>query len=167
MSGWLPRARERSRATWATSRLWVSRLRTKSSAWGPCTWVLAASRRDAAACTTRARSRSYGVRSGASTRFGGSATSRSASWSSYSSVLSIERDSRSTRRSSRRSVHAHVHVVVMVGGRRPARRHHPPAFGRALRRPDVLAPDDVVEVQLRGVRLQEGRDGVAQVDVAG
>ena len=47
MSGWPPRARDRSRATWATSRLWVSRLRMKSSVCGPTTWVFAASRRDA------------------------------------------------------------------------------------------------------------------------
>ena len=59
-SGWQPSARARSRATWATSREWVSRLRTKSSVCGPKTWVLAASRRDAAAWTTRARSRSNG-----------------------------------------------------------------------------------------------------------
>ncbi len=74
MSGSQPSARDRSRATWATSRLWVSRLRTKSSLCGPTTWVLAASRREDAACTTRARSRSNGVRSGAATRLGGSAT---------------------------------------------------------------------------------------------
>ena len=113
-----PSARDRSRATWATSRLWVSRLRTKSSICGPCTWVLAASRRDAAAWTTRARSRSYGVRSGASTRLGGSATSRSRSWASYSSVLSIERDSEVSGSEDR-----HVHVVVVVGRGRAARRH--------------------------------------------
>ncbi len=90
MSGWLPSARDRSRATWATSRLWVSRLRTKSSLCGPTTWVLAASRRDAAAWTTRARSRSNGVRTGASTRFGGSTTRRSRAASSYRAITSIE-----------------------------------------------------------------------------
>ena len=43
----------------------MRRLRTKSSACGPSTWVFAASRRNDAECTTRARSRSNGVRSGA------------------------------------------------------------------------------------------------------
>ena len=80
MSGSQPSVRPRSRAIWATSRLWVSRLRTKSSVCGPTTWVLAASLRRAAECTTRARSRSKEVRSG---RFGGSGTQRVRALSSY------------------------------------------------------------------------------------
>src|SRR3954454_13325356 len=184
MSGCEPRARDRSRATWATSRLCVSRLRTKSSICGPCTWVLAASRREAAACTTRARSRSYGVRSGASTRLGGSATSRSRSCSSYSPVLSIERDSMAmveegALRPSRNqlssgfrvprddSVDAHVDVVEVVRRGRAAVREEPPALGGTDRRPDVLAPEDVEQVQLGGVLLEELRDRVAELYIAG
>ena len=44
----------------------------------------------------------------------------------------------------------------------PRSANEPPALGGAHRRPDVLAPEDVVEVQLGGVRLQERRDRVAQ-----
>ena len=50
-----------SRAICATSSEWVSRVRRKSSVPAVCTWVLAASRRNAAECSTRARSRSYGA----------------------------------------------------------------------------------------------------------
>src|SRR5436190_823846 len=96
MSGWQPSARARSRATWATSRLWVSRLRTKSSDCGSTTWVLAASLREAAAWTTRARSRSNAVRTGASTRLGGSGTMRSRSASSYRRSASIAPDPRAS-----------------------------------------------------------------------
>ena len=124
MSGWLPSARDRSRATCATSRLWVSRLRTKSSLCGPTTWVLAASRREAAACTTRARSRSKGVRSGASTRLGGSSTRRSRAAASYRSRESIGRRpycaaADGAPRTAGQYV-VDVHVVHVVGGGRPA-----------------------------------------------
>ena len=61
-SGSQPSACPSSRPTWATSRVWVRRVRTKSSVPGPMTWVLAASRRSAAECRTRARSRANGVR---------------------------------------------------------------------------------------------------------
>ena len=42
--------------------------------------------------------------------------------------------------------------------REPRSAKQPPALGGPHRRPDVLAPEDVVEVQLGGVRLEEGRD---------
>ncbi len=133
MSGWQPSARARSRATCATSRLWVSRLRTKSSVCGPTTWVLAASRRDAAACTTRARSRSKAVRTGASTRLGGSSTTRARSCSSYSSSGVIAREpSDNDRRGPtllhqrRRSPVDHARTVQPCGSVAPqaTRSHH-------------------------------------------
>src|SRR5919202_1402054 len=71
-----PSALPRSRPIWATSRLWVSRLRTKSSVSGATTWVLAASRRSALECTIRARSRAKATRRPV---FGGSAKRRSRS----------------------------------------------------------------------------------------
>ncbi|OLT20915.1 hypothetical protein BJF81_03325 [Ornithinimicrobium sp. CNJ-824] len=73
-----PRAAPNSRPIWATSREWVSRLRTKSSLVGWTTCVVAASRRRAAEWTTRARSRAKSCRSA---RFwaGSSATQRSRS----------------------------------------------------------------------------------------
>ncbi len=86
MSASQPSVRPRSRATWATSSVWVSRLRTKSSVSGPTTWVFAASRRSAAECTSRARSRSNGVRPCGAARLGGSSTQRARACSSYSGV---------------------------------------------------------------------------------
>ncbi len=80
MSGSQPSVVASSRPICATSRLCVSRLRTKSSVPGPTTWVLAASRRSIALCSTRARSRANAVRPG---RLTGSETQRSASCSSY------------------------------------------------------------------------------------
>src|SRR5689334_8462106 len=61
-SGSQPRRAPISRAIWATSSEWVSRVRRKSSEPAVCTWVLVASRRNPAECSTRARSRWYGVR---------------------------------------------------------------------------------------------------------
>ena len=78
-SGSQPTATATSRPTWATSRVWVRRLRVKSSVDGPTTWVLAASRRSAEECTMRARSRSNGVRRESL----GSARTRSTSAWSY------------------------------------------------------------------------------------
>ena len=68
-SGSQPSALPSSRPIWAHSSEWVSRVRGKSLSAGTTTWVFAASRRNAAECSTRARSRSYAVRPG---RFGGS-----------------------------------------------------------------------------------------------
>ena len=62
-----------SRPIWATSRLWVRRVRTKSSVSGATTWVLAPSRRSAEECSTRALSRSKTVRK---LVFGASCTQR-------------------------------------------------------------------------------------------
>src|SRR5687767_6130250 len=84
MSGSQPKDAPSSRATWATSSEWVSRLRMKSSLPAPRTCVLADSRRSAAECTTRARSRSNGVRPA---RFGGSATKRARASSPYGSFI--------------------------------------------------------------------------------
>src|SRR5688572_856153 len=84
MSGSQPRDAPSSRATWATSSEWVSRLRMKSSLPAPRTCVLAESRRSAAECTTRARSRSNGVRPA---RFGGSATKRARASRPYGSFI--------------------------------------------------------------------------------
>ena len=57
-----PSALPSSRPIWAHSSEWVSRVRGKSLSPGTTTWVLAASRRSADECSTRARSRSYAVR---------------------------------------------------------------------------------------------------------
>lgn len=83
-SGSHPSARPISRPTCATSRLCVRRVRTKSSEPGPRTWVLAPSRRSAEEWTTRARSRSKGVRA---LLLGGSGTQRSTSWAEYPRAL--------------------------------------------------------------------------------
>src|SRR6476469_5437109 len=64
-------------------------------------------------------------------------------------------------------VRGHVHVVHVVGRRRPVVAVVPPALGGPHRRPDPVPPDDVVEVELGGVRLEEGRDLVAERLVAG
>ncbi len=120
-SGWQPSGCAMSRATWATSRLWVSRLRTKSSAWGPSTWVLAASRRKDAECTTRARSRSNAVRTGAGTRLEGSATIRARACASYSASQSTTERGYAKRRSPRSG----------RAGRRSARNRAAPTRSRA------------------------------------
>src|SRR5699024_5491241 len=80
MSGSQPSSRPMSRPTWATSREWVRRVRTKSSEPAPSTWVLAPSRRSAEECSTRARSRWNGVRAW---DFGGSGAKRSRSAGLY------------------------------------------------------------------------------------
>ncbi len=82
MSRSQPSAVASSRPTWATSRVWVSRLRMKSLLAGPTTCVLPASLRNAAECTIRALSRWYGD---LPDRLG-SSTKRSASASSYPSI---------------------------------------------------------------------------------
>ena len=61
-SGSQPSALPSSRPICATSSEWVRRLRTKSSVCGATTCVLAASRRSAELCSTRARSRSKWLR---------------------------------------------------------------------------------------------------------
>ena len=58
-----PSAPPNSRPIWATSRLCVSRLRTKSSLPGPRTWVFADRRRSAAEWMRRPRSRAKSSRS--------------------------------------------------------------------------------------------------------
>src|SRR6478735_12248179 len=60
-----------------------------------------------------------------------------------------------------------VYVVHVVGRGRAVVAVVPPALGGPHRRPDPVPPDDVVEVELGGVRLEEGRDLVAQCLVAG
>ena len=70
----------------ATSKECVSRVRgdplTSAPSPGPTTWVLPASRRSAAECSTRARSREKGLRrSGRPSVLGGSGAGRSRSWS--------------------------------------------------------------------------------------
>ena len=77
-----PSAAPNSRPIWATSREWVSRLRTKSSMPGWTTWVFADRRRRLAEWSSRARSR---AKSSRSTRLwaGSSATQRSRSRSVY------------------------------------------------------------------------------------
>src|SRR5699024_5791100 len=80
MSGSQPSSAPMSRPTWATSREWVRRVRTKSFAPAPSTCVLAPSLRSAEECSTRARSRWKGVRAW---DFGGSGTQRSRSWAVY------------------------------------------------------------------------------------
>ena len=45
------------------------------------------------------------------------------------------------------SVHGDVHVVVVVGGRRPTVRQPAPALAAALHRPHLLGEDDVLDAQ--------------------
>ena len=67
----------------ATSSEWVSRVRgtplTSAPSPGPTTWVLPASRRSAAECSTRARSRANGLRRPSPDALGGSGSGRSRS----------------------------------------------------------------------------------------
>ena len=83
------------RPIWATSNECVSRVRGVSLWRGPTTWVLSASRRRAAQCSTRARSLAKSVRCsepvpGSAAPFGGSTTSRCRSNSSYGSGFPSE-----------------------------------------------------------------------------
>ena len=87
-SGSQPRAAPSVRAIWATSSEWVSRVRGKSAEPASTTWVVAASRRSAEECSTRARSRSKSVRGTAPepagwARLPGSGTRRARSCSPY------------------------------------------------------------------------------------
>ena len=65
-SGSAPSSSAIARPIWATSREWVSRVRgtplISAPSPGPTTCVLPASRRSAAECSTRARSRANGLR---------------------------------------------------------------------------------------------------------
>ena len=61
-SGSQPSGTAMPRPIWATSSEWVSRVRGLSLSRGPTTWVLSASRRSAALCSTRARSRAKSLR---------------------------------------------------------------------------------------------------------
>ncbi len=72
-SGSQPIAAPIPRPICAHSSEWVSRVRGKSASPTATTWVFAASRRSAALCRTRARSRSNALRSA---RLGGSVTQR-------------------------------------------------------------------------------------------
>ena len=96
-SGSQPISRPSSRPICAHSREWVSLVRGKSAEPAVTTWVLAASRRSAALCRTRARSRSKSLRPA---RLGGSATQRAVALSSYLVITCC----RSRRRPARRGL---------------------------------------------------------------
>ena len=80
-SGSQPRPMAIPRPIWATSNEWVNRVRGVSPWRGPTTWVLSASLRSAAQCSTLARSRAKSVRCsvsvpGSAAPLRGSTTSR-------------------------------------------------------------------------------------------
>ena len=82
-SGSAPSSSAIARPIWATSSEWVSRVRgtplTSAPSPGPTTCVLPASRRSAAECSTRARSRANGLRRPFPAAFGGSGSRRAVS----------------------------------------------------------------------------------------
>ena len=81
----------------------MSLVRGKSAEPAVTTWVLAASRRSAALCRTRARSRSKSLRPA---RLGGSATQRAVALSSYLGIylLSEPPPASAARPASRRAI---------------------------------------------------------------
>src|SRR5699024_9222323 len=163
-SGSQPSSAPMSRPTCATSREWVSRVRTKSLEPAPSTWVFAPRRRSAEECSTRARSRWNGVRA---CDFGGSVAHRCRSADVYpaggTGAVARAVASALTRSPSRGVEFGLVKAGGMVGGQlagvHPAlgdlrRLGAPGAAAGAL---GVLARVGAVVVELGELRIEVGQ----------
>src|SRR5690606_339295 len=136
-----PRALASSRPTCATSSEWVRRLRAKSAVLaGLSTWVFAASRRSAAECSTRARSREKSSRSDRWV----SAKKRSASCSSYPAGTRTEGSAATVL--DLRSAHHVTDALPDLAGVEPALRKR-----RALGRTGTTALALGAGARIRGV----------------